>query len=138
MSGASKSGDDLHRKRQEGSLYHTVRGNGRKPHEYGEEVIDGEGKSAPQNENAARKKVYCGRQGHEGVHVDEDETAVSRLVRHEVDERLDGACFEIRFSVWIRMVAYGMADSPLKNIKNHVGRRGGGGGGGPEHVAEAA
>ena len=119
MSGALQSEDDLHRKRQEGALGHAVRGNGGKPHEYGEEVIDGEGKSAPQNENAARKKVYSGRQGHEGMHVDEDETAVSRLVRHEVDERLDGACFEICFSVGVSVVADGVADAP-------------------DHVAEAA
>ncbi len=112
MSGALQSEDDLHRKRQEGALGQAVRGNGGKPHEYGEEVIDGEGKSAPQNENAAREKVYSGRQGHEGVHVNEDKTAVSRLVGHEVDEGLDGACFEIRFSVWVCVMADGVADAP--------------------------
>ncbi len=46
------------------------------------------------------------------MHVNEHKPAVSRLVGHKIDKRLDSACLKIGFSVWVCMVADGMTDTP--------------------------
>lgn len=62
------------------------------------------------------------------MHVQEDKNAVPGFVGHEVDERLDSACFEIGFGVGVGVVADGVADAPnyvakateIENISPHA------------------
>lgn len=60
-------------------------------------MIDCERKSRAQDEHASGEEVDGGSERHERVHVNEHKPAVSRLVGHEIDKRLDGARLKIGF-----------------------------------------